>query len=155
MSFDLITALGSLAGAGAQIGTGISAGKAADRQAKEARRRGALVAEDERRKGRRLAGKQRAAFAKGGVTQSGTVLDVLAQTAADSEINALRAALGFEQQADAFNTQATSLRTAGVLGAGKTLLGAGQTFEEVFAQFKNSRAKTSTPTSTSPFRHGA
>ena len=50
MNADSITALAALAQAGAQIGTGVAAQNAAKDQAREARRRAAIVAEDERRK---------------------------------------------------------------------------------------------------------
>jgi len=133
MSFDAFTAVATLVQAGAQIGTGIAASGAASSRAREARRRAALVAEDERRKGRRLAGRQRAGFAKGGVKiDRGTPLDVLAQTAADSELNALRAALAFEQQAEDFESVGRTARTRGLLGAGRTILGRSESFRNLF-----------------------
>ena len=149
MSFDAstITALASLAQAGAQIGTGVAARSAAKDQSREARRRAAIVAEDERRKGRRLAGRQRAAFAKGGVKiDEGTPLDVLAQTAADAELNALRAALSFEQQAEDFKSAGKVALTQGLLGAGATILGKAESFRDVAASFRSrgSAAPTST-----------
>jgi len=142
MSFDAstITAIAALGQAGAQIGTGVAARDAARGQAREARRRGAVVAEDERRKGRRLAGKQRALFAKGGVEiDEGTPLDVLAQTAADAELNALRAAFSFEQQAEDFKSAGRVALTQGLLGAGGTILGQAQSFADFAAGFKGSK----------------
>ena len=138
MSFDLITALGSVAGAGAQIGTGIAAGKEFDRSASLSRSRGQQASADQIRAGKRLAGKQRARFAKAGVEQSGSVLDVLAQTAADAQLNADRARAGFEQDAQDLESRGGTARTAGILGAGKTLLGAGPSFKSLFDDF-NSR----------------
>ncbi len=140
MSFDLITALGSLAGAGAQIGTGISAGKAFDRSASLSRQRGQQASADQIRAGKRLAGKQRALFAKAGVEQSGSVLDVLAQTAADAQLNADRARAGFEQDAQDLESRGGTARTAGILGAGKTLLGAGPSFVELQRKFQQNSA---------------
>lgn len=151
MSFDLLTALGSLAQAGTQIGTGISARSAARDQAREARARGAAEAALERRKGRRLAGKQRALFAKGGVLVSeGTPLDVLAQTAADAEENALRAAFGFEQRAEDFESVGRQVLTRGILGAGATLLGSGETFRDVVNRFKSRSSSSSAPRASVP-----
>ena len=124
MSLDTFMAASQIGTAGAQIGTGIAGSVAAGKQASRARRAGKLESELERRKGRRLAGKQRAAFAKSGVLiTEGTPLDVLAQTAADTELNALRAAFGFEQQAEDFESTGRGLLTKGILGAGQTILG--------------------------------
>ena len=133
MSFDAFTALGTLIQAGTQIGTGISAQSAAKGQAREARALAAQAADDERRKGRRLAGSQRAAFGKSGVKiDEGTPLDVLAQTAADAETNALRAAFFFEQQAADFKSIGKTALTRGILGAGATILGKAETFRDLF-----------------------
>ena len=54
MNLDALVALGTLASAGAQIGTGVAAQSAANKQARSARQQAALAAEDERRKGRRV-----------------------------------------------------------------------------------------------------
>ncbi len=136
MSFDAFAALATLAQAGAQIGTGISAKNAADDQARIARALAVQAAEDELRKGRRLAGTQRAAFAKGGVLiDEGTPLDVLAQTAADAETNALRAAFAFEQQAEDLESKGKVAKTQGILGAAGTILGQAETFRDVASSF--------------------
>jgi len=136
MSFDAFTAIGTLAGAGTQIGTGIQAQSAAKAQARKAEEAGRIAHADELRKGRRLAGKQRAAFAKSGVEiDEGTPLDVLAQTAADAETNAIRAAFAFEQQADDLRSMGKIALTKGILGAGSTILGKAETFRDVIASF--------------------
>ncbi len=122
--FDAFIAGATLAQAGTQIGAGVAAQSAAKRQARTARLRGAEAAEDERRKGKRLKGKQRAAFAAAGVEiNEGTPLDVIAQTAADAETNALRAALAFEQQAEDLESAGRIAAMQGILGAGSTILG--------------------------------
>jgi len=143
MSFDAFTAIGTLAQAGGQIGTGVMTRSAARDQASVAKARGVIVAEDERRKGRRLAGKQRAAYAKAGVKiDEGTPLDVLAQTAADAELNAIRAALGFEQQADDFKSYGKTALMRGILGSGATILGGSKSFSNVYGDLFNGGAKT-------------
>lgn len=145
MSFDAFTALGTLTQAGVQIHSGVSARSAAKDQARLARSRAAIASEDERRKGRRLSGKQRAAFAKAGVKiDEGTPLDVLAETAANAELDALRAAFSFEQQAEDFESMGKVALTQGILGAGATILGQAQTFEDVAKGIRNRiRPKTS------------
>lgn len=143
MSFDSFTAIATLAQAGAQIGTGFAADSAAEKQAREARLRGAQAAEDERRKGRRLAGTQRAMFAKSGVEiDSGAPLEVLAQTAADAETNALRAAFLFEQQAEDLKSVGKTALTKGILGAGATILGRAETFRDVASSLRGSGGST-------------
>ena len=133
MSFDAFTAIGTLAQAGSQIGTGIAARSEANRQAGISDRAAKLAREDELRKGRRLAGKQRAQFAKGGVRiDEGTPLDVLAQTAADAELNAIRAAFALEQEADNFRSIGKTALTKGILGAGSTILGKAEVFRDLF-----------------------
>lgn len=134
MAFDAFTALGTLAQAGGQIGTGILANQAAREQAGISTRAAKAAREDELRKGRRLAGSQRAAFAKAGVKLTGTPLDVLAQTAANAELNAIRAALAFEQDAANLRSAGKIALTKGILGAGATLLGKTETFRDLFPE---------------------
>jgi hypothetical protein len=130
--FDAFTAVATLTQAGAQIGMGVAAQSAAKRQARIARLRGVEAAADERRKGRRLKGKQRAAFAAAGVeVDEGTPLDVIAQTAADAETNALRAALAFEQRAEDLESAGRIALTQGILGAGSTILGGAAAFRNL------------------------
>ena len=139
MSLDPFTALATLAQSGTQIGAGFAAEGTAKDQARVARIRAARVAEDERRKGRRLAGQQRAAFGKSGVViDEGTPLDVLAQTAADAETNAIRAALSFEQQAKDLESAGKVARTRGILGATSTILGRAETFADVIKGLQSS-----------------
>jgi hypothetical protein len=141
--FDAFTAISTLAQAGVQIGAGLSAGGAAKDQARLARARAAMAAEDERRKGRRLAGKQRAALGKAGVeVDEGTSLDILAQTAADAETNAIRAALSFEQQAAELESAGKVARTRGILGAGTTILGKAETFRDLINRLQSESAPT-------------
>lgn len=133
MSFDQFTALATLTQAGAQIGTGVIAQSAANQEAKRAEEAAKLVRADELRKGKILAGKQRAAFGKSGVAINvGTPLDVLAQTAMDAETNAVRAALFFERQAENLRSAGKIALTKGILGAGTTILGKFETFRDLF-----------------------
>lgn len=132
---DAFTALAIMAQAAAQIEAGAATRSAAKGQARIARARAVEVAEDERRKGRRLSGKQRAAFAKSGVLiGEGTPIDVMAQTAADAETNALRAAIVFEQQASDFESAGSAAFTQGILGAGVTILGGVQSFADLVGE---------------------
>jgi multidrug efflux pump subunit AcrA (membrane-fusion protein) len=128
-SLGALMALTTLSQATSQIATGVSASDIAKQRARSARLRAAEAAEDERRKGRRLKGTQRAMLAKAGVDiNEGTPLDVLAQTTADAETNALRAALAHEQQAEDFESTGRIALTQGILGAGQTILGGAMAF---------------------------
>lgn len=141
MAFDAVVALGTLAQAGGQIGTGVLARSAANQQASLSDRAAKAAREDELRKGRRLAGKQRAQFAKGGVRiDEGTPLDVLAQTAADAELNAIRAAFAHEQDAKNFRSVGKIQFTRAILGAGATILGKAETFRDFFNSLKSDPA---------------
>lgn len=126
MSFDpqtIATGL-SLLSAGSQVFSGLSGKSKGNDLADDAREAAAVEAELELRKGRELAGRQIGGFAgRGIVVDSGTSLDVLAQTAADAKINALRAAFAFEQQAEEFESAGQSSGLKGVLGGTETILG--------------------------------
>ena len=151
MSFDAFTALGTLAQASTQISTGILAQKEANQQAEISVRAAQTAREDELRKGRRIAGKQRAAFGKSGVKiDEGTPLDVLAQTAADAELNAIRSALVFERQADNLRSVGKIQLTRGILGAGTTILGKAETFRDLFKSFGSGPAPIVGPTTGAP-----
>lgn len=110
--------------AGSQIGTGIATNITARDLAKRAQKQAAEAREDERRKGRAIAGAQRAGFAKAGVEVSaGTPLDVLAKTHRDTETNALRAAFAHEQRAADLKSMGRSALTQSIAGAATTILG--------------------------------
>lgn len=113
----------------------------AEQQAADAQRRGDVAETEQRRKVRMLAGTQRAALAASGVQlDSGTALDILGDTAAMGELDALtirnnaeREAYGYRVQGVNFGAEAglqsmrgQSAMTSGLIGAGGTVLsGAG------------------------------
>lgn len=105
----------------------------AERDAETARRAAAADEVEARRQAAKRVGSQRAALAASGVDLTGTPLDLLAETAEDDELNALRVRFGGETQAQGFQGRAASERfsgrqamRAGVIGAvGQGLTGAG------------------------------
>ncbi len=97
--------------------------KAADAQADAARDAGKEAEKAERTRGARQAGKPRVAFAKSGVDQVGTPLDVLGQAAEDAELNALRAKFGFDQRASLIESQQDQRVLQGVADITGTILG--------------------------------
>jgi hypothetical protein len=157
--------LAMISAAASVIGTGVSAvgqvqaGKAAqaagdynaavarnnqivaEQQAADAQRRGEVAETEQRRKVRMLTGTQRAALAASGVQlDQGTALDILGDTAAMGELDALtirnnaeREAYGYRVQGVNFGAEAglqtmrgQSAMTSGLIGAGGTVLsGAG------------------------------
>ncbi len=125
--------VGSLAQAGVQIGTGFAAKSTGDRLAAQTRARGEMAASDERREGRRLIAKQRAAAAANGVEiDTGSILDIIAETAMNTEIDELRARLAADEQAEEFERAGENARTTGIFASAATLLGASDTVEDVF-----------------------
>jgi len=138
-------ALAALALAGAAAGMGalqsLQAGKDAkawseynaavlEREAEMARQNAALEAEQQRKAGERMKGAQRAAFAKAGVdVGSGSPLDVLAETAAETELAVSTIKWAGEQQArraisaaEASRMKGDAAKRASYWGAGTTLL---------------------------------
>ncbi len=89
---------------------GIQANALAKEQARSVKAQGREAEKISRREGKALKGVQRTLTAASGIAREGTVLDVLAQTAEDVELNALRAKFGFE------------LKEQGLLIAGKQAL---------------------------------
>lgn len=107
----------------------------ANRMAEDARKRGELEANIQRQKSRQLQGAQRAALASSGVlVDQDTAADVVADTAALGELDALtirsnaeREALGFEAQGMNFASEAGLAQSkidpsGGLIRAGSTLL---------------------------------
>jgi hypothetical protein len=138
--------IASLAGTGVQAYGQYQAGQdqasAQDYNA-EVDRNEALAAKDKatqdeilsRERSRRIIGMQRAAYGKAGVDIStGTPLDVMAQAAADAELDALNIRYAGEMLSNKYLNQASQLdwlapktATAGILNAGGTILsGAGR-----------------------------
>lgn len=69
-----------------------------------------------------LRSRQRVAFAKSGVTQTGSVLDVQTQTAEDAELEALNIQFGAGAGVQSRLFEARQARTAGVVRAAGTIL---------------------------------
>lgn len=106
------------AAVGMQLGTGIGGLIQSKRESKMLRAMGRGEADLARRRGRKVAGKQRAAYGKAGVRLGvGTPLEVLAETAWMTELNALREQFRFD-------TAAHRRRQQGRMGLMQSILGA-------------------------------
>lgn len=75
-----------------------------------------------RKRGVSLAGSQRVAAAKSGVTQTGSILDVMRQTAEDVELEALNIQFGAEASSQARLFEAKQIKRAAPIQAASTLL---------------------------------
>lgn len=122
------------------ISTGISQNQAAKYNAQVAQNNADAATqaanfetEAERRRQMRLFGAQRAAYGKAGVTMEGTPLDVVGDTAAEGELDALailyQGQLGYnrgQSEASLQRYAGRSALTSGYIGAGSSILkGAG------------------------------
>lgn len=136
---DPIMAAVAVAGAGALIGAaGESAAlshqkKVARRNADIARANASEMAARIRTGGRRTQGALRAAIGASGLTVEGSALDVLADSATETELDALSAiyegeiqALGFGDKAALAKHQAKMARIKGAVGVGSSLLSIGK-----------------------------
>ena len=101
----------------------------AEQQAAAERSKAKLEEARHRRKVEKLKGTQRAMFAKAGVTMEGSPLLVMEETAAEGELDAMLIRAGGEARAAELYGEASlsrmrgrQRRTAGVMGAGTTLL---------------------------------
>ena len=112
----------TLAKAGGQLGTAFGQAGQMEAQAKATKARGRIAEARVRRSGEKLLGTQRAKFAKAGVRVAGTPMEVMAQTAADIELEALMLRSNAAQEAAALRTGARSVRSAGLIQTGGTLL---------------------------------
>lgn len=148
---DVVGVAGTLMGAAGAIQSGNAAKAAGDynaqvaennkivaeRQAADALARGQIAEDEQRRKTMAIKGAQRAALGASGVAlDSGSPLDILGDTAAFGELDALtirsnaeREAYGyrvqgmnFEAEAGLARAQGKAAQTAGYVGAGGTLL---------------------------------
>jgi hypothetical protein len=106
--------------------------KLASRNAKIAQESAEYEARQKRRETARLIGRQRALYGKAGVTMEGSPLEVIQETAAQGEMDALMIERRYTQQATAYKSQAELARTRteiakrrGYWGAGSTLLTSG------------------------------
>ena len=117
----LVQAGGQLAGAFGQAGV-------SDTQAALVKRRATIEEARTRKTGKRLMGTQRAKFAKAGVRVAGTPTEVISQTAADIELEALMIRSNAMQEAAALKAGARDIRSAALIRTGGTLLGDLDTF---------------------------
>jgi hypothetical protein len=111
----------------ANIFAGVATYKTAQEEAKTLEEIGALEGAERRRMGEKLRGAQRAAYAKGGVEISGTPLDVMAETAATEELDALRLEYGYKSAAWAKRLQGKQAMVSAIFQSsssiGQTILG--------------------------------
>jgi len=130
-----ISALGSYKAGQAQEKAAEYNAQVAERQATAATQKAAYEEEMRREKGRKLSASQRAAAGATGITME-SFADVFAQTALDTELDALAIRYGGDIGSSMYRSEATGQRfagaqakKAGILSAGATLLtGAGKAF---------------------------
>lgn len=116
--------IASAAQAATQVTGGILARGQAARNAKLLRRKGAQAETLVRREAKKLAGAQRARFAKAGVAPGeGTALDVVLETEEQARLQARRIRMSTEFDIDAQRQAGTVAAIQGLFGAGSTLLG--------------------------------
>ena len=92
--------------------------------ASEVVREGKLAAQRVREMGERVQSAQRVGYAKGGVELSGTVLEVMAETANNAELNALEVERAAAKQASELRRAARRAKGAGIGGIIGTGIGA-------------------------------
>lgn len=124
-----VSAIGSIHQGQSQAAAARFNAQVSEQNAQIVRQQAAEEESRARREGRRLLGRQRAAIGASGIQVEGSPLDVLADTAAELELDALTVrhrglleALGLTQQASLDRARARSARTAGFIGAGASLL---------------------------------
>ena len=105
----------------------------AERDAKAAKAAAGYDASQKRKETERLLGRQRALYGKSGVTMEGSPLELMSETAAEGELDALMiertgsvGAQRYQEEATLSRMKGSSARKASYWGAGTTLLtGAG------------------------------
>ena len=130
-------------------------GAVADQQVELAERAGAAAEADTRERARRVMAAQRNALGEGGITQEGTPLLVLMDTAQQAELDALRArysgqvaAHGPSIEADLARQRAGYTDTARNFGVGSTLLTGATNVAGIYASGR--RRSPNSPTTTTP-----
>ena len=118
----VLAAAATVVTAAGSIMSGQSQAAALSAQAKVEKQRAAFEAERQRDYAARFLGAQRAAYGASGVTLEGTPIDVLADTAAQAELDALAIQWGGQARATALSSQASAARLGGYMGAGAALL---------------------------------
>lgn len=121
------------ASAGMQVAGGVQAAKYARESARATEGIGEIEADRIRREGRKLMGRQRAAYARAGVAiGTGTPLQVLMDTAETIELDALRAKYGADVEAQRTRTEGRIVRSQSIMGA----LGTGGQMLGSYLQYK-------------------
>jgi len=143
-----LSAVGSIRAGQAQEKAAEYNAQVAERQATAATQKAAFEEEMRREKGRKLSASQRAAAGATGITME-SFSDVFAQTALDTELDALAIRYGGDIGASMYKSEAGGLRftgtqakKAGTISAGATLLtGAGKTLGAYQFGLKKSKTK--------------
>ena len=130
----VVNAFGQIQQGKAQQKWGSYNAAVAERDAETARLNAEYEAGVQRKETQKLLGRQRALYGKSGVTLEGSPLLLMAETAAEGELDALMIERGGKMRAQGYRSEATlsrmkgsAAKRAGYYGAGSTLLtGAGQ-----------------------------
>lgn len=122
-----LTAVPLMLGGGAlsaygSIYSGKAQSQAAEHNAKVAKLQGSIESQRIRKNARIQQASARATISKSGVTSSGTPMTVLAESAANAEIDAINAAWGYRQRSEELMRQSKQIRTASYIQAGASLL---------------------------------
>ena len=119
---DTAAAIGTAVKAGAQITAAQAQAKELQRQAGITAKAGEFEVKRLREAEERLTARQRVAAAKSGVRRTGSVLEVMRQTAQDVEEEALNIQFGTRAGEQARLFEAKQVSRAGTVGAATTLL---------------------------------
>ena len=114
--------IGTAIQAGATVVAGRQQSKELKKQAELTRQAGEFEVSRLRESEKRLQARQRVAFAKSGVRRTGTVLEVMKQTAQEVEEEALNIQFGAESGEQARLFEARQVKKAGQIGGVTTLL---------------------------------
>ena len=106
-----------------QLLGGIAAKDQAEKNADLLQELGILRAQTVRREGRRLQGRQIAQAGFAGGTMTGSILDIIADTAVENEQEALTQQFSFDAQAAAEEQRGTALLVASISRGQSTILG--------------------------------
>lgn len=119
---DIASTAGTVIQAGAQIQAGQQAKKALGTQADLIQRQGGLDLQALETEKRRTLARQKTGFAKSGVRRSGSVLEVMKQTAEEAEQEALNIQFGADAGSQARLFEGSQAAKAGKIGGVGTLL---------------------------------
>lgn len=117
-----LSTVGGIAGAAGALSAGRSQQQASNYNAESARIEAESRAAAQRAENTRRMGTLRANIGKSGATSAGTPLLVLAESAANAEIDALNTLYTGQRQSDLYRMQGSNARRAGNINAGTSLL---------------------------------